>query len=124
MPMLMTLRIGLPVCPRHAPERILVAKSAIRPRTSCTCATTSVPSTISEVPFGMRSATCSTERFSDDVDPLAGEHRVPVVLELRLLGQLQQQAHGLVGDAVLRVVEVEPGCLGAEPLAARGVLGE
>jgi len=63
--MLMTLRIGLPVCPRHAPERIFSEKSAIRSRTSCTCATTSVPSMTSEVPFGMRNATCSTERFSD-----------------------------------------------------------
>ena len=65
MPILTMLWIGLPVCPFHSPERILVANPAIRSRTSCTCATTSVPSTTSEAPFGMRSATCSTERFSD-----------------------------------------------------------
>ena len=45
-------------------------------------------------------------------------------LEPGLLGQLEQEAQGLVGDAVLRVVEVEPDRLRAEPFAAGGVLGE
>ncbi len=65
MPMLMTLRIGLPVNPCHWPERTRPAKSVIRSSTSCTWATTSVPATISELPFGIRSATCSTERCSE-----------------------------------------------------------
>ena len=65
MPTLTTLRIGLPVWPFHSPERTRRANAAIRSRTSCTSATTSTPSTTSELPFGMRSATCSTERFSE-----------------------------------------------------------
>src|SRR6266568_3696446 len=65
MPMLMMLRIGMPGMPRHIPERTFSEKSVIRSRTSCTSATTSTPSTISEAPLGMRNATCSTERFSE-----------------------------------------------------------
>ena len=58
------------------------------------------------------------------IDPLPGEHRIPVPLEPGLLGELEQQAQGLVGDAVLRVIEIEPGGLGPQPLTARRVLGE
>ncbi len=65
MPMLITLRIGLPVWPFHSPERIRSLKAFIRSSTSCTCLTTSVPSTISERSRGIRSATCNTERFSE-----------------------------------------------------------
>ena len=65
MPMLTTFRIGLPVWPFQSPERTRSAKAAMRSRTSWTSATTSTPSTTSAVPFGMRSATCRTERSSD-----------------------------------------------------------
>ena len=65
MPMLTTLRIGLPVCPFQSPERTRWAKAAMRSSTWCTSATTSTPSTTSVVPLGMRNATWSTERFSD-----------------------------------------------------------
>ena len=59
-----------------------------------------------------------------DVDVLAAEHHVPALLEVRLLGQLEEQPHGLVGHAVLRVVEVEPDGLRPQPLAAVRILGE
>jgi len=65
MPMLTTLRIGFPVCPFHSPERTRSAKFDIRSSTSLTSATTSTPSTISDSPRGMRSATWSTERCSE-----------------------------------------------------------
>ncbi len=65
IPMLTTLRIGFPVCPFHSPARTRSANTVMRSSTSWTSATTSTPSTTSEVPLGMRSATCSTERFSD-----------------------------------------------------------
>jgi hypothetical protein len=65
MPMFTTLRIAFPVWPFHSPERTRAANAAIRSSTSCTCFTTSTPSTISEALFGIRSATCSTERFSE-----------------------------------------------------------
>ncbi len=64
MPMLMTWRIGLPVWPFHRPTRTRLAKSAILSSTACTCGTTSSPSTTSDRSLGMRSATCSTDRFS------------------------------------------------------------
>ncbi len=58
------------------------------------------------------------------IDPLAGKHGRPVALEARLLGQFQQEAHGLVSDPVLRIIEVDPGGFGAQPLAAPCILGE
>ena len=63
--MLTTFRIGLPVCPFHSPERTRSQKAPIRSRTSWTSLTTSVPSTISERPRGIRRATCRTERSSE-----------------------------------------------------------
>ncbi len=59
-----------------------------------------------------------------DVDPLAAEHRLAALGHAALLRQRDQQPQRLVRDAVLRVVEVEPGALGAHPLAAAGILGE
>ena len=64
MPTLTTFRIGLPVNPFHSPERMRSAKAAMRSSVSCTSATTSTPSTMSDLPRGIRSATWSTERFS------------------------------------------------------------
>src|SRR3954471_21733323 len=65
MPTLTTLRIGLPVWPRHSSERTRSEKAAIRSSVSCTCLTTSSPSTTRERPRGIRSATCSTARSSE-----------------------------------------------------------
>ena len=55
-----------------------------------------------------------------DVDLVAAEHRVDALAQAGLVGQLQQQPQRLVGDAILRVVEVDAGGLGGQPLAARG----
>jgi len=65
MPMLTTLRIGLPVYPVQTPLRTRVAKSVMRSSTSCTPGTTFWPSARIEVPRGARKATCSTDRFSE-----------------------------------------------------------
>ena len=40
-----------------------------------------------------------------DVDPVAGHQPLRPPLEIRLRGQIDEQAHGLRGDAVLGVVE-------------------
>ncbi len=40
------------------------------------------------------------------------------------LGELGQQLQGLVGDPVLRVVEVEPGALGDQALPPFRIVGE
>jgi hypothetical protein len=41
-----------------------------------------------------------------------------------LLGQRDQQAQGLIADALLGVVETQAGALSCEALASRGVGGE
>ena len=64
MPMLMTLRMRLPVWPFHAPLRTRLEKSAILSRTAWTCGTTFSPSTTMDAPLGARRATCKTARFS------------------------------------------------------------
>ncbi len=64
MPMLITLRMGLPVWPVHSPERTRSAKPAILSSTACTCGTTFSPSTSITASRGARSAVCSTARFS------------------------------------------------------------
>jgi len=59
-----------------------------------------------------------------DVDLLALEHGVDALSQAALLGQLQQEPHGFVGDAVLGVVEVHADRLGRQALAALRVVGE
>ena len=55
------------------------------------------------------------------VDLLASEHHVPAFRHTRLFSEVEQQPHGLVGDAVLGVVEVEVGGLDRQALPAAGV---
>ena len=64
MPRLTMSVIGLPVCPFHAPLRTRSTKPLMRPRTSFTSGITSTPSTRIGVFERLRSATCSTARFS------------------------------------------------------------
>ena len=118
------LRIGLPVWPFHSPERTRSENAAMRSSDSCTSATTSTPSTTSDVPFGMRSATWRTERFS--VMLIRSPRNIASVRSARpdSSASCEQEPQRLVGDAVLRVVEVEAGALGREPLAAGRVRGE
>ena len=58
------------------------------------------------------------------VDLLAAEHGVDALAQARLLGELEQQPQGLVGDPVLGVVEIDPGSFDRQLLAALGILGE
>ncbi len=59
-----------------------------------------------------------------DIDLVTAEHCVDARAQAGFLGEPQQQRERLVGDAVLRVVEVETGGLGSEALAALRILGE
>ena len=59
-----------------------------------------------------------------DVDLLAREHRVDAPAQPRLLGQRQQQTHRLGGDAMLGVVEIQPGGLERKALAALRIFAE
>ena len=62
--------------------------------------------------------------FFRDVDLLAPEHGVDPLPESGFLRQPQEECHGLVGDPVLRIVEVDARRLGRHPLAALGVVRE
>ena len=75
-------------------------------------------------PRGIRSATWSTERFS--VTLMRSPRNIASVRSARpdSSASCSSSAQGLVGDAVLRVVEVDAGALRREPLSARRVLGE
>ena len=107
MPMLMTLRMRLPVWPFHAPLRTRLEKSAILSSTAWTCGTTFSPSTTIDAPFGARSATCRTARFS--VMLIFSPRNIASirVAQAGFLRQLQEQLERLVGDAILRVIEVD-----------------
>ncbi len=59
-----------------------------------------------------------------DVDFVAAKHRVDAPAQVRLLCQLHQQLEGLLGDSVLRVVEVDAGCFDGQTLAPRRVRRE
>ena len=59
-----------------------------------------------------------------DVDVVAAEHGIDPLAQPAGLGQGHEEAHRLVGDAVLGVVEVQPGPVGDEPLAPVRVVGE
>ena len=76
MPMLTTLRIGLPVWPFHSPERTRSQNAPIRSSTSWTCLTTSSPSTISERSLRHPQRHVEHRAVLGDVDALAAEHRV------------------------------------------------
>ena len=59
-----------------------------------------------------------------DVDFLATEHGCDAPAQIGLFGQLDQQLEGLIGDAVLRIIQVEARRLGRQTLAAFRVIGE
>ena len=58
------------------------------------------------------------------VDVLAGEHRVPMLFHPRGAGQRHEEAHGLVRDPLLGVVQREVGALRREARRPFGVLCE
>ena len=58
------------------------------------------------------------------VDLVSSEHAVDALAQAGLFGQSTEQAEGLVGDAILRVVEIDANRLRGQPLAARRVGGE
>ena len=121
MPMLMTLRIRLPVWPFHAPLRTRLEKSAILSSTACTSGTTFSPSTRIDVPAGRAQGHVQDGAVLGDVDLLAAEHGVDPRAQPGLLGQVKEELEGLVGDAVLRVIQVDAHGLGRS--CARRALG-
>ena len=59
-----------------------------------------------------------------DVDLLPAEHGLNALTQAALLGKIDEEADRLVGDAILRVVEVKAGAFGGQALAPVGIIGE
>ena len=75
-------------------------------------------------PFGHAQRHVQHRAVLGDVDAVATKHGVDALAQPALGRQLQQEAQRLVGDAVLRVVEVQPGRLEREALRTPGVARE
>ena len=124
MPMLTTLRTGLPVKPVHSPWRTLSAKAPMRSSTSWTSGTTSWPSTTRWRSAGARRAVWRTARSSVRLMRTPANIVRPALLHAGRPRHRQQQRHRLVGDPVLAVVEEQAGALGGQALRALRVVGE
>jgi hypothetical protein len=96
----------------------------MRSRTPCTSATTSTPPTTSVSPAGLAQRDVQHRALLGRVDRIAAEHRRGALGNAALAREVEKQAHGLVVDPVLRVVEVQAGRIEHHPLAAAGVLRE
>ena len=59
-----------------------------------------------------------------DVDFLSPEHGIDPCAQVGCLRQIEQQPEGLCGNAVFRVIEVDPGSLGGHVLAALRIVRE
>ena len=124
MPMLTTLRMRLPVCPFHAPLRTRFEKSAIRSSTAWTSGHDVLA--VHDDRRAARRAQRDVQHGAvlGHVDLVAAEHGVDALAQAALLGESTEQRQRLVGDAVLRVVEVEAGGFRRQALAAGRVVGE
>ena len=124
MPMLMTLRMGLPVWPFHSPLRTRLEKLAILSSTAWTWGTTFSPSTTMDDPLRGAQGHVQDRPLLRDVDLLSPKHGVDARLQAGFLGQPDEKLEGFVGDAILGVVQEEAHSLGGHPLAALGVIRE
>jgi hypothetical protein len=59
-----------------------------------------------------------------DVDPLSGEHRAATLLEPDLAAELDEGSEDVVGQEVLRQVDVQVGALERKPLRPCGISGK
>ncbi len=116
IPMLTTVRIGLPVAPSQRPERRSSEKTRIFSKTALTAGMTSTPSTSTGVFERLRSAVWSTARPSVQLIRPAGKHGLGGVLDPGIPREPDQHSDGLGGDDVLRVVEEDRTEIDREPL--------
>src|SRR5262245_1843289 len=124
MPMLTTLRMRFPVWPFHAPPRTRLANSDIRSSTACACCHPSSPSKTLVASRGRPQRDVHEGPPLRNVELVPAEHGVDACTQSRALGELHEQLHGLVGDAVLGVVEVDPRGLQDQTLTAPWIRGE
>lgn len=60
--------------------------------------------------------------FLGRIDRLTAEHGVPALAQSTVLGQIHQQGERVIGDAVFGIVEIQPGGVDLQPLAALRVI--
>src|SRR5579883_1550369 len=122
MPMLMTLRIGRPVCPRHAPH----TRGEVRhPVEHGVHVGDDVPAVEHDrCPAGRPQRHVEHGALLGRVDLVAAEHGLDPLAQAGRRGERAQQPQGLVHDPVLGVVEAEARGLGDHALAAPGIRRE
>ena len=113
MPMLTMLRIGLPVCPFQAPLRTRLREVGHPVEHGV-----HVGHDVLAVDHDRRAARRAQRDVEHgailrDVDLLAAEHGVDAGAQAAVLGQADEQRQRLVGDPVLRIVEIDARGLGA-----------
>ena len=59
-----------------------------------------------------------------DIDFVTPKHGIDPLAQIRFRGQPQEQSQSLLGDSILRIVEIDPSCLRSETLSAFGILVE
>src|SRR5262249_8183904 len=57
-----------------------------------------------------------------EVDRVAAKHGLSFFGQARFTREIEQQLDGTRHDAVLRIIEIQPACFGAEALAALRIL--
>ena len=124
MPMLTTFRIRLPVCPFHAPLRIMIRKCGHLVEHGVDFGNDIHAVGDRFVRPWSAQGDMQNGALLGDVDLVAREHGVDVLAQTGLLRKLDEQAHGLAGDSVLRVVEVQTHGLQREAFAALRILRE
>jgi hypothetical protein len=105
MPMLITLRMRLPVCPFHFPLRTRLEKSGhlVEHRMDLRHHILAVDDDGGS--FGRAQGHVQHRALLGGVDLLAAKHGVDSRPQARFLGQFEEKLDGFSGDAVLRVVE-------------------
>src|SRR3989475_4121588 len=124
MPMLMTVRMRLPVCPFHAPLRTRSEKSAIASITAWTSRTTSLAVHDDRRPARRTQRDVQNGPVFRQVDLVSPEHGVDALAQPGLVGETTQQRERLVRHAILGVVEVDAGRLRGQAHAAHRIVGE
>ena len=115
---------ALPVCPVHAPGAHAVGEVGHPAEDGVHVGDDVDAVDLDARPFGSAQRDVEHGAVLGDVDVLAREHRVDAIAQPGPLGEREQQRHRLVGDQVLRVVDVEAVDFEGQAVASVGVAGE
>ena len=113
MPILMTLRMRLPVCPFHSPLRTRLEKCRHLVEHGMDLRHDILAVDEDGCAFGRAQGHVQDRALFRDVDLVSAKHGVDPRSQSRFLGQFEEELEGFVGDAILRVIEEEARSLGA-----------